>query len=91
MQLAFCHFLLLYIAFSLVSFTQRNLFMVTTLHAEVTFSHSPALVPIAVRYLVGTVTSRFLCYKCISGYTFFLGLNMKQDYEMFKDIRVSDC
>lgn len=66
-------------------------FMVTTLHAEVTFSHSPALVPIAVRYLVGTVTSRYLCYKCIPGYAFFLGLNTKQDYEMFKDIRVSAC
>lgn len=40
-----------------LSHTHTSLFIVTTLHAEVTFSRSPALVPTAVRYLVGTVTS----------------------------------
>lgn len=37
--------------------------MVAALHAEVTFSHSPALVPIAVRYLVGTVTPMLSMYS----------------------------
>lgn len=61
-------------------FTHTDHFVVTTRHTEVTFSHSPALVPAAVRYLVGTVTSRYLCYKYVfAGYAFFLDLNTKQD------------
>lgn len=83
MQLAFCHFRLLLLVSLWFLLHKEIFFMVTTLHAEVTFSHSPALVPIAVRDLVGTVTSRYLCYKCI-GYAFFYGLNSKQDYEMIK-------
>lgn len=77
MQFAFCHFLLLFCLLSSLSFvffcfTHRDNFVVTTRHADVTFSHSPALVPAAVRYLVGTVTSHvtYVIYV-LAGYTFF--------------------
>ena len=67
-NLLFCHFLLLCVGFSppffkfnliFFCFTHRgDGFVVTACHAEVTsFSHSPALKPAAVCYLVGTVTS----------------------------------
>lgn len=54
--------------------THRVNFVVTTRHAEVTFSHSPALVPAAVRYLVGTFTSRYLCYIWICWLRFLFRL-----------------
>lgn len=60
--------------FSLFCWTHRNRFVVATCHAEVTFSHSPALVPAAVCYLVGTVTSHFTYVIYVfAGYSFFLG------------------
>lgn len=54
-------FLSLFFLFSLFVF-HTDRFIVTTRRAEVTFSHSPALVPAAVCYLVGTVLSCYLCY-----------------------------
>lgn len=58
-------------------FTHRYHFVVTTRHTQVTFSHSPALVPAAVRYLVGTVTSRYLCYICICWFRFLFRFKHK--------------
>ncbi len=66
----------------LFCFTCGDHFVVTARHAEVTFSHSPALVPAAVRYLVGTVTSHVTyVINVFAGYAFFLDLNTKQDCE----------
>lgn len=64
-------------------------FVVTTRQAEVTFSHSPALVPAAVRYLVGTVTSRFLCSKCICWLWFYFQVKRITGLLDLKDIWVS--
>lgn len=56
-------------------YTHTDHFVVTAHHAEVTFSHSPALVPAAVRYLVGTVTSHVTyVYLCICWLRFLFRL-----------------
>lgn len=64
---AICFFFATFFYFSVfaffslpICFTHTLHFVVTTHHAEMTFSHSPALLPAAVRYLVGTVTSPML-------------------------------
>lgn len=76
--------------FSRFRSTHREHLAVTTRHAEVTFSHSPALVPAAVRYLIGTVTSRYLCYVCICWLRFLFRLKREAGlWGDLKDIRVS--